>query len=79
MTSSEHYAILCIESNEGVDETMKTRIAYGTHVNKLMYTLCNTIEESSKANMTVSEYEADLIALNPQLDIVFIEHNEARR
>lgn len=48
---------------------MKTRIAYAKGTSGNTYKLCDTIEEALKANMTYKEFEKELIALNPQLEI----------
>lgn len=51
---------------------VKTRIAYGYHngTGKL-YILGDTIELALKAKMLYREYEKQLIAANPQLEITF--------
>ncbi len=48
---------------------MKTRIAYAKGTNGKTYKLCDTIKEALKANMMYKEYEKELIAMNPQLEI----------
>lgn len=47
----------------------KTRKAYGTHENGNTYYLGDMVEQAIKANMMVRDYEAKLIAANPQLKI----------
>jgi hypothetical protein len=50
----------------------KTRIAYGYHKGSgKLYDLGDTIENALKANMMYREYEKQLIAANPQLEITF--------
>jgi hypothetical protein len=48
---------------------IKTRRAYGKHANGNTYDLGDTIEQALKANMMYRDYEKQLIALNPQLEI----------
>ncbi len=48
----------------------KTRIATGTHKETgAVYNLGDTIEQALDANMTFRDFERQLIAANPQLDI----------
>jgi hypothetical protein len=48
----------------------KTRIATGTHKETgTIYNLGDTIEQALDANMTFRDFERQLIAANPQLDI----------
>ena len=49
----------------------KTRKAYGTHKNGKTFFLGDTVADALKANMMVSEYEKELVKINPQLDIEF--------
>ena len=49
---------------------LKTRVAYATHKESgKTYRLEDTIDGALKANMMVRDYEKQLIALNPQLEI----------
>ena len=51
---------------------MKTRKAYGYYKEAgKLFDLGDTVDAALKANMTVREYEKELIKLNPQLEITF--------
>ena len=60
---------------------LKTRIAYGTHrESKRLYILGDTVAQSLDANMSVRDWERQLVAKNPQLDITFkVEPLQRRR
>lgn len=51
---------------------MKTRRAYGYHKESgKLFDLGDTVEDALKANMMVSDYEKELVRINPQLEITF--------
>lgn len=52
----------------------KTRVAYATPkdtTDAKIFRLCDTVEESLKANMLVKDYEKQLVEKNPHLNIIF--------